>query len=237
MSPLTSADGARLRTDCLDTLDSLSVTSLVLSPSKSSFTGSRTKSSRLAEDLTVCTDHFVRTTELLKARAELFPDGALLDLQDRLRSVPRAISKSSRDHSSSLNLLKDIRRSTQILDSFRKTVDLLDKINKALDDLAGSVGSDTEDYIDGMNEEEDIPLPPPLKVSGTCWPERRVGAEELLRQRAKANADASQWQKGVLKRHESHGIRSLAIRSKHTSRHGLIKVSATRQGGELTRTY
>ena len=236
MSPLTSADGARLRTDCLDTLDSLSVTSLALTPSKLSFASSRTKSG-LAEDLTVCTDHFIRTTELLKARAESFPDGASLDLQDRLRSVPSAISQSSRDHSSSLNLLEDIRRSTQILDSFRKTVDLLDKINKVLDDLPGNVGSDTEDYIDGMNEEEDIPLPPPLKVSGTCWPERRVGADELLRQREKALADASHWQKNVLEKNESHGIRSLAIRSKHVSLHGLRKVSAKRQAGELTRIY
>jgi hypothetical protein len=224
MRLVKTADGPQLLTDCLDTLESLSVTSRALKPSKS-FICSRA-SSELTEDLTACTDRFVRTTELLKARAESISDEALLDLKDRLRSVPYARSKSSRDGSSNLSLLRDIRQSTQILDSFRRTADLLDNLDKALNDLSGSIDSDTEDYIDSVNEKEDIPLPPPLKVSGTFWPKRRIGTDECLRHREKAKTDASRWQKVVLGEGGSHEIRSLIVRSKYLSCHCLIKISA-----------
>jgi len=224
MRPGKTSDGSQLLTHCLDTLETLSATSRALKPSKS-FRCSRV-SSELTEDLTACTDSFVRTTELLKARAESISDEALLDLKDRLRSVPYATSKSSRGGSSNLSLLKDIRQSTQILDSFRKTADLLENLDKALDDLSGSIDSDTEDYIDSVNEKEDLPLPPPLKVSGTFWPKRRVGTDEHLRHREKAKTDASHWQKVVLGEAGGHEVRSLVSRSKYLSCHCLIKISA-----------
>lgn len=231
-----SPDGPRLLTDCLDALDSLTVTSRARRPSRLSIRSRA--SSEFTEDLTACTDHFVRTTELLKARAGSISDEALLDLKDRLCSVQYATSKFSYDGSSSLNLLKDIRQSTQILDSFRKTVDLMDKLDKAMDEISGHVGSDTEDYIDGMNDEDDVPLPPPLKVSGTLWPKRRSGTDELLRHREKAHAGASRWQKGILGTGSggSHEIQSFAVRSKYLSCHCLIRMGAKWSGNDVART-
>jgi len=236
MKPITSVDKPRLLTDCLNALESLSVTSQARRPSRLSI-HSRA-SSELNKDLTACTDHFSRTTELLKAKAGSIPDAALLDLKDRLCFVRSTASASSYGGSSSLNLLKDIRQSTQILDSFRKTVDLIEKLDQALDEMSGNIGSDTEDYIDGMNGEDDIPLPPPLKVSGTLWPKRRSGTDELLRHREKAQTGASRWQKGVLGTRSvgSLEVQSLAVRSKYLSCHCLIKVSARWSGHDSART-
>jgi hypothetical protein len=236
MKPLTSSNKPRLLTDCLEALDSLTVTSRARRPSRLSI---RSRASpELTEDLTTCTDQLVRTAELLKARADSISDEALQDLKDRLSSVRCATSTSSHNGSSSLNLLKDIRQSTQILDSFRKTVDLLDKLDKALDNISGNIGSDTEDYIDGMNEEDDIPLPPPLKVSGTLWPKRRSGTDELLRHREKAQTGASHWQKGILGTCSggSHEMQSLAVRSKYLPCHCLIKINAKWSGSDVGRT-
>jgi len=236
MKQVTSVDKSRLLTDCLNALESLTVTSQARRPSRLSIRSRA--SSELNKDLTTCTDHFSRTTELLKAKAGSISDEALLDLKDRLCFVRRAASASSYGGSSSLDLLKDIRQSTQILDSFRKTVDLIDKLDQALDEMSGHIGSDTEDYIDGMNGADDIPLLPPLKVSGTLWPKRRSGTEELLRHRAKAQTGALRWQKVTLGTGSagSHEIQSLAVRSKYLSCHCLIKMSAKWSGKDVART-
>jgi hypothetical protein len=225
-------------TDCLDT-----ITSRALNPPKSSICSRA--SSEFTEDLTAWKNS-IRSAELFRARfleagTKSISDEALLDLKDRLHSVSCATSKSSHDGS--------IRQSTKILDSFMETAALSDDLERALEGLPDDLNralkalsddldraskrlsySDVDDYY--RNVGNDDPLPPPLKVYRTLWPERQAGTGELLYRRERANKDASQWQEGVLRKDKRHKIRSMV---EYLSYHRLIRMSAKLRETEIAR--
>jgi hypothetical protein len=231
--------------DCLVSLDSLSSANL----------SEPTQATKHYEDTADNTESFsdhkielIRTIELLKALVneevrsvakkssvaieESAPKEALLDLQHRLRSLcvtPPAVRHS---RASTANIVQ----LTEKLDSCRKTMvlyDDLDQASTAFDESAGFnchgyiCGRDVcDEYIESRYGNENIALPPPLKVLRTCWPSRRMETSGHLRHREKANLDTLRWQKGVMGAGGNGPVQSAFIRSKYLSGHAFIKVSA-----------
>lgn len=220
MEEFLPRDDSSLLVDCLERLDSLSSLALSLHSARAT----RVRGDIVRRDET-CPDHtieLVRTIELVKAQAPDAPKEALLDLHHRLRST--CIAPMGGQNTRALS--HDIQRSTEDLDSCRRTMLLYRDLDHALCEHSTSNWSGCDEYIDSRYENEDLPLPPPLKVLRTFWPNRRIGTFEHLRRRDEAHWNVAKWQKGVL------GMDGKLVETGYRLHHTCIAVSAKLHQGD-----
>ena len=114
---------------------------------------------------------------------------------------------------------------------------LYDDLEQARHVFAGSTVPDCDEYvrdqdvcdeyIDSRYGHEDIPLPPPLKVLRTCWPNRRIETHDHLQHRERAEKDVSEWRKGTMGLGMGEDNKAGRLtRGKYLLCHTFIKVSA-----------
>lgn len=219
-----------LLNDCLIFLDSLSNAGLSLATRKA--VRHYEDSMQYPDTSQHLTIELLRTIELVKAEIEFSPDEALLDLQDRLRLSFAAIPVSQKGGA----MTKSIAQSKDSLDSWRRTLVLYDNLEQArhmfsestIVDLDGHIYDDDvcNWYLDSRYEHEEIPLPPPLKVPRTCWPNWRIRTSDHVHNRERAKEDVSRWRRGAIGPHEHIEARSTLIRLKYLWGHIFIGVSA-----------
>lgn len=116
-------------------------------------------------------------------------------LKERLQSTECHGFDSFRKDQRTQDGLAAIEHSLQTFNSFRMNVGLLATLDRAVSDISRNINWDSGDYISCLNEDNDDPLLPPLKVAGTLCPYRRRGIENLRHLRKQAIAMVLEWQR------------------------------------------